>query len=160
MTVSSSDPKSPDYGKHYTQDQVVDLFAPAEESIAAVKKWLVDSGVPVDSITVPKSKGWIQFESTVSTLEGVLNAKYYNYNHVRASGQRIGTDEYSLPSDVSELVDFIHPGIALAQHKSNAEKQTHDRRAASKSASEAALNDKVDTKPKHKQREYRRISLN
>ena len=40
-----STPKSDNYGNHYTPNQVIDLFAPAEESVASVMGWLMDIGI-------------------------------------------------------------------------------------------------------------------
>ncbi|KAJ3499351.1 hypothetical protein NLG97_g391 [Lecanicillium saksenae] len=108
-----SDPASPDYGNHYTAEQVLELFAPAGESVNAVKQWLIKSGIPGDSITIPRSKGWLEFETTASQLESVLKTKYHVYKRDNvADVETIGAEEYSLPPKVSEHVDFIYPGVA------------------------------------------------
>ncbi|KAK5995211.1 Tripeptidyl-peptidase sed1 [Cladobotryum mycophilum] len=93
-----SDPASKKYGKHYTADEVVQLFAPSDDSVSAVKAWLVKFGIPVDKITSPKSKGWLDFETTSGQLESLLNANYHVYDH------------RDFP-----LVDFITPGVVFAQ---------------------------------------------
>lgn len=97
----------------------MELFAPSDESIATVKKWLVDSGIPASSILVPKSKGWISFESTASQLESVLKTKYHIYNHARSEGDHVGADEYKLPAYIAEHVDFIKPAVAFMRKPSD-----------------------------------------
>lgn len=113
----SSDPRSEDYGKHYTQQQVTDTFAPAPETVEAVKSWLIAAGIPKDSIRMPKSQGWITFETTTSKLESLLNTKYNEYTHRKSDGTFIGTDEYKLPVDVADHVDFISPGTSFTTLK-------------------------------------------
>ncbi|KHO00564.1 Peptidase S8/S53, subtilisin/kexin/sedolisin [Metarhizium album ARSEF 1941] len=110
-----SDPSSAKYGRHYSKDQVVELFAPDEGAINSVKSWLTKSGVSADSMTSPKSKGWVDFQSTVGQLESILKTKYHMYDHIQARNAHMGADEYSLPSDISDLVDFITPGVVMSQ---------------------------------------------
>ncbi|TQV93124.1 protease S8 tripeptidyl peptidase I [Cordyceps javanica] len=108
-----SDPKSANYGKHYTADQVIDLFAPKDSSIQAVKQWLIDSGIPSGSIKVPRSKGWVQFKTTAGQLESILKTKYHVYKNSNVENiETIGTEEYSLPAEIAEHVEFVHPGVA------------------------------------------------
>ncbi|KAK2603824.1 hypothetical protein QQS21_004026 [Conoideocrella luteorostrata] len=110
-----SDPSSPKYGQHYSQDEVVELFAPDESSVNTIKNWLVKSGVSADKITSPKSKGWLDFHATVGELESILKTKYHMYDHVQARNAHIGTDEYVLPDEISSLVDFIAPAVVMSQ---------------------------------------------
>ncbi|RFU77057.1 peptidase s8 s53, subtilisin kexin sedolisin [Trichoderma arundinaceum] len=120
-----SHPNSANYGNHYTADQVVELFAPTEHSISAVKAWLVKSGVPGSSITSSKSKGWLDFVTTSGQLESLLKTTYSTYDHIEARNVHVGTDEYSLPNEISQHVDFITPGVVFSPVKisSTAEKR-------------------------------------
>lgn len=110
--TASSDPNSTNYGNHYSQEQLVELFAPEDDSVNAVKDWLVASGIPSGSIQVPRSKSWVHFETTASQLESVLKTKYHVYTHATRESESIGADEYSLPAEIAEHVDFVHPGVA------------------------------------------------
>ncbi|KAL7905061.1 peptidase S8/S53 domain-containing protein [Trichoderma velutinum] len=118
-----SHPESSNYGSHYTADQVVDLFAPSDESISNVKAWLVKSGVPASSITSSKSKGWLSFVTTSGQLESLLHTSFSTYDHVDARNVHIGTDEYSLPKEISQHVDFITPGVVFAPVKTSTKKE-------------------------------------
>ncbi|OTA00191.1 tripeptide peptidase [Trichoderma parareesei] len=120
-----SHPKSANYGNHYTADQVVDLFAPSPQSVAAVTAWLVKSGIPASSITTSKSKGWLDFTTTSGQLESLLQTSYNTYQHVEARNVHVGTDEYRLPEEISQHIDFITPGVVFSPMKtsSGAEKR-------------------------------------
>lgn len=103
---------------------MVELFAPSDNSVSAVKAWLVKSGVPAASITSSKSKGWLDFVTTSGQLESLLKTTYNTYDHVEARNVHIGTDEYTLPNEISQHIDFITPGVVFAPVKaSKAEKR-------------------------------------
>ncbi|KAM0262586.1 hypothetical protein ACHAQJ_001631 [Trichoderma viride] len=124
-----SHPSSANYGNHYTPDQVVELFAPSEDSINAVKAWLVKSGVPASSITSSKSKGWLDFVTTSGQLESLLKTSYSTYDHVEARNVHIGTDEYTLPNEISQHVDFITPGVIFAPVKTSSKAEKREQKS-------------------------------
>lgn len=113
MLMEVSDPDSPKYGQHYTQEQVTEAFAPEQESIDTVTKWLVDAGVPAESIKMPRSQGWLQFRTTVDKLESLLHTKYNVFEDRDTSEHFLGTEAYHLPADVAEHVDFVSPAVAM-----------------------------------------------
>ncbi|KAJ6786523.1 hypothetical protein PWT90_07042 [Aphanocladium album] len=113
LLAEVSDPDSPKYGQHYSQDQVAELFAPEQSTIDAVKKWLISSGIPESSISSPKSKGWLDFKTTVGTLESLLKTSYNMYENTKTSATYLGADKYHLPSDIASVVDFVTPAASL-----------------------------------------------
>ncbi|KHN98389.1 Peptidase S8/S53, subtilisin/kexin/sedolisin [Metarhizium album ARSEF 1941] len=123
-----SDPSSKNYGNHYTQDQVVDLFSPAQDSAEIVKRWLVERGVPDNRITSPRSKGWLDFKTTVSQLEDMLKTTYHFYENKKTGSQHLGADSYSLPSEVSRHVDFVTPGVVPVKVRSPRAMPGHPRK--------------------------------
>lgn len=40
-----SHPKSENYGKHWTSEEIIDAFRPADDTVEAVKQWLKDNGI-------------------------------------------------------------------------------------------------------------------
>lgn len=52
-------PDSPTYGKHWTPSEVAAKFAPTEESIEAVRGWLIASGIDEARIRIATTKSWI-----------------------------------------------------------------------------------------------------
>ncbi|KAJ6783317.1 hypothetical protein PWT90_02552 [Aphanocladium album] len=117
LLLAVSDPASPNYGKHYTADEVTQLFAPDAESIDKVTQWLKDAGIDSRSISIPKSKGFVDFKTTTEKLESLLQTKYHVYDNANTGEQHIGTDEYHLPRAISDVVDFVAPGIVTGTIK-------------------------------------------
>src|SRR4051812_4415870 len=40
-----SHPDSPNFGKHWTAKQVAEAFAPSEEAVNTISRWLAESGI-------------------------------------------------------------------------------------------------------------------
>lgn len=55
-----SNPSSPNFGKHWTAEQVANTFAPLKETTDQVTEWLATSGVNRDRITF--SKGMLDYQ--------------------------------------------------------------------------------------------------
>ncbi|KAJ2980290.1 hypothetical protein NQ176_g2734 [Zarea fungicola] len=113
--MAVSDPDSAQYGKHYSAEQVKELFAPAEESVASVKRWLVNAGVPAKVIRSPTSSGWVDFHATVDQLEKMLKTRYNIYEDAQTGSQLVGAEEYKLPSNVAQHVDFVIPSTVMGK---------------------------------------------
>lgn len=75
---------------------------------------MISSGIPKDSIHITNNQGWIKFETTASKLESLLDTKYHQYSREGHQGAYVGTDEYKVPSNVADHIDFISPGTQLA----------------------------------------------
>ena len=73
--------------------------------------------MPEASIKVPRSRGWVNFDSSVGQLEALLKTRYHVYHHVEARGEHVGADEYHLPEDVAPHVDFVMPGVVFAPRR-------------------------------------------
>jgi tripeptidyl-peptidase-1 len=99
----SSHPESPKYGKYWTQEEIHDLFAPAEETVEAVREWLQMFGIHDSRIVHSDNKGWLAFDATVEEAEKLLRTKYYEHEHRRSSSVRVGCDVYGIPTFVFEL---------------------------------------------------------
>ncbi|KAF7935516.1 hypothetical protein BELL_1052g00020 [Botrytis elliptica] len=112
-----SHPKSSNYGKHWTAEQVHEMFAPSEETIHTVRNWLVDSGIAASRIVHSDTKGWYAFDATTSELENLLNTQYYTYEHSSTDEIAAACDEYHLPAHVQPHVDYITPGVKLISTK-------------------------------------------
>lgn len=90
MLLSVSHPDSPDYGKHWSAKQVVDAFAPKEESIRAVLGWLQEFGISSDRPKISANKGWIHLNATTAEVEELLNTEYHVYTHTETGEEQIG----------------------------------------------------------------------
>ncbi|KAM3449277.1 hypothetical protein MY3296_007053 [Beauveria thailandica] len=116
--LTVSDPESPKYGQHFTKQQVIDLFAPADSTVDAVKKWLVKSGISASSITTSNSKGFLDFVTTSGELNKLLQGNYKIYNHVNGKSSQIMSENYTIPGAVSSHIDFIAPALGLPSRTS------------------------------------------
>ncbi|KAI3334490.1 peptidase S8/S53 domain-containing protein [Ustulina deusta] len=108
-----SDPNSPNFGKHWTAEEVANKFSPAPESKNAVLKWLVDSGIERPRISLSKGHNWVQFDGTVEEAENLFATEYWYYQHIENGGIRLAVDAYSLPEHVQKHVDFVMPTVQL-----------------------------------------------
>ncbi|KAL9095883.1 MAG: hypothetical protein Q9165_001880 [Trypethelium subeluteriae] len=106
-----SDPASPNYGRHWTTDQVNEVFQPSNDTTQNVKQWLEESGISSSRISRSANNAWLNFQATIEEAEKLLYTKYHIFEH-RANGHlSLGCDEYHLPKHVREHVDFVTPGI-------------------------------------------------
>ena len=92
MLMSVSHPESPKYAQHFTPMEVVETFAPSEETISAVTSWLVDSGFSHDRLRLSPNKVWIHVNASTSEVENLLNTEYHVYSHPSGDTQ-IGEEE-------------------------------------------------------------------
>ncbi|KAF2090832.1 subtilisin-like protein [Saccharata proteae CBS 121410] len=108
-----SDPSSSNYGKHWTPEKVVDMFKPAEETIEAVREWLVQSGIAAHRITHTDNKGWFAFQATSEEAERLLHTEFHEYEDAVTGGVLPACDEYHVPRHIQHHIDYITPGIKL-----------------------------------------------
>lgn len=88
-----SDPASTNYGKHWTVEQIKDIFSPSDETIDAVMKWLTVSGIAEDRISLTPSRGWLAFDATVHEAEQLLETEYFQYENGDTGQLNAGCEE-------------------------------------------------------------------
>ncbi|KAI0401512.1 peptidase S8/S53 domain-containing protein [Xylaria palmicola] len=113
LLMDISNPASENYGKHLSAEEVVDLFAPHDSSIEAVKTWLVGAGIEPHTISQSTNKQWIQFDAPVDKVEDLLVTDYHVWEHQMTGAKDIGCDEYHVPKHVKPHIDYITPGVKL-----------------------------------------------
>ena len=92
LLIDVSNPPSPNYGKHWTFDQVNSAFAPSQATVNATTTWLQESGIAGRRITQTRSGGYLTFDATVDELEGLLKTEYYLYQHPDSEYQAVACD--------------------------------------------------------------------
>jgi tripeptidyl-peptidase-1 len=90
----SSHPESPNFGKHWTPEEVHEIFAPAESTVQAVRDWLVASGVEDALIVHTDNKGWLAFDIPTWQAEEIFQTEYHEHVHADTGNVRVGCDEY------------------------------------------------------------------
>ncbi|KAH8880604.1 alkaline serine protease [Thozetella sp. PMI_491] len=111
-----STPGSVHYGKHMTAEEVIDFFAPHQSSVDVVLDWLVTSGIEKSRIGHSTNKQWIQFDATVEEVEGLLYTEFYLWKH-SSGAHDVSCQEYHIPEQVQEHVDYLTPGSRLRTRK-------------------------------------------
>ena len=106
-----SDPDSDRYGFHWTAKDIAHAFAPSKDSIDAVKAWLASAGIPETRVKQGQSLGFVEFEATVDEAENLLNTEYNVYQHTETGQPHVACEEYSIPSYLTEHVDFVYPTV-------------------------------------------------
>ncbi|KAJ3512115.1 hypothetical protein NLJ89_g3712 [Agrocybe chaxingu] len=126
MLMSVSLPSSLEYGRHFTPQEIVDIFAPSRETISAVTDWLVDAGLAPQRLRLSSNKAWIHVNVTVLEVESLLKAEYHLYTHPSGAEQIgdylhhfsepglmsvSGCHNYSVPVQIQKYVDLIKPTV-------------------------------------------------
>ena len=91
ILMDVSDPSSPRYGRHYTTDEVTELFKPSTRTVEQIGEWLKAAGVKHFSHSV--NKQWMQLDLKVEELESLLRTKYFEYEHVTSGNLHIACEE-------------------------------------------------------------------
>ncbi|KIK63943.1 hypothetical protein GYMLUDRAFT_40152 [Collybiopsis luxurians FD-317 M1] len=109
-----SHPNSPNFGKHWSAEQVAKTFAPSAETFETVYEWLTSSSEIInvtERLKVSPNKNWIHLDATVEEAERLILTEYHVYTHEGTGQEHIACDEYHLPSHVSPHVDIVIPSV-------------------------------------------------
>ena len=104
-----SNPKSKNYGKHWSIEKVHETFAPSDESRESVMQWLSQNGI--ESVREEKALHTLAFDLPVADVEKLLNTKYYVYEHAESGDVHVACDSYSVPEHISKHVNIITPTL-------------------------------------------------
>lgn len=128
--LSVSHPTSPNYGRHWTAEEVANAFSPSEETTDKVTQWLLSSGIAVERIL--RTPGSLTVGVSVGEAERLLKTEYHGFRHADTGHKQAACDQYHVPDSLKQHIDFITPGISLfapgADHK---RKRSLSRRADS-----------------------------
>lgn len=80
----------------------------------SVKDWLISAGIDSSRIVHSDNKGWLAFDATAQEAENLLLAEYYEHEHVRSEGLRVGCDAYHLPEHLVSHIDYVLPGVKMS----------------------------------------------
>ena len=101
--MAVSVPDSKDYGQYWDLDRVTDAFYPTPQALDTVKRWLDDAGVDHTADGSPH----VRIATTVKKANMLLNASFGHYDIDGVT--KLRTVEYSIPDDVSQHVELVHP---------------------------------------------------
>ncbi|KAJ7743035.1 subtilisin-like protein [Mycena maculata] len=108
-----ADPRSPNYGQHWSPAQVKETFRPSTETVDTVHAWLThDAGIHAHKIRLSSNGDILQLNVTIAEAESLLRAEYYVYSNDEDGSMRVGCHGgYTLPEHVSKHVDFVWPTV-------------------------------------------------
>ncbi|KAL5531108.1 hypothetical protein ACEPAG_3984 [Sanghuangporus baumii] len=124
-----SHPDSPDYGKHWSAQRVVEHFAPSSETVNAVTDWLTSNGVSRERLRLSNSRSWLEFNASVSEVESLLYAEYHVFEDTDGV-ERVGCEAYHVPEHLVSHIDLIKPTTAFNARIPAPEPNNLDKRAA------------------------------
>ena len=112
-----SNPKSKNYGQWLDKASAEAIIKPKGTANEAVVNWLKSEGVT----QIHTDGTWIKFVANIGTANRLLAADYQQYE--REGVRKIRTTSYSVPEDLMEHIDIIHPTTFFGQTR--AYKPTH-----------------------------------
>lgn len=126
-----SHPTSSEYGKHWTADQVADAFASSDESVTAVKEWLLQNDISEKRLFHHRNN-WLELKVTAKEAERLLRTEYYVHVKDDDGRQKAACDGYFIPKALQGHVDFITPTVHFDTNIETRKKQKVPKPASKK----------------------------
>jgi tripeptidyl-peptidase-1 len=124
LLMDISHPNSENYGNHLSASEVDEMFAPAKDSIDAVTTWLA-STLSDRAITLSRSRQWLELNATIVELQDLLHTDYHEYKNRLTGRAALGCDEYHVPMNIRDHIDFLTPGVTLLEIRKRADDTAH-----------------------------------
>jgi len=117
-----SDPKSPLFHKYWERSKIQETFAPSEDTLMKVKRWLGkhDFGEEEGNLRHRSQTGnLLQLDVTCAQANALLNTHYKWFEHTETGKKhlRVQHGVYSVPKEVAELINWISPTIRFPIRK-------------------------------------------
>ena len=104
-----STPGSASYGQHLSKEEVESFVAPAPQTAQIVNAWLQGAGV--NATTVSPAGDWLSITVPVSTANELFGTEFAVFTHSKTGKETIRTLSYSIPSELTGHLDFVHPTV-------------------------------------------------
>ena len=92
--------------------QVSVFTAPSQETLDAVNAFLKENDITAKSMS--PAGDWLGFQLTVSKANELFDADFNVFQHQDSGRESLVTMAYSLPSDLSQHVEVVHPAISFS----------------------------------------------
>eukprot|EP01099_Mayorella_cantabrigiensis_P004343 TRINITY_DN325_c0_g1_i3.p1 TRINITY_DN325_c0_g1~~TRINITY_DN325_c0_g1_i3.p1 ORF type:complete len:577 (+),score=119.98 TRINITY_DN325_c0_g1_i3:87-1817(+) len=103
-----SNPKSPNYGKHWTFEKIGELTSDLQAQNALLTH--LRKFVPEKQLTWSPHSGYVRVETDVKTAELIIGGKYHKFqSKTKRHLVVMRTLEFSLPKEVEDVLDHISP---------------------------------------------------
>lgn len=87
--------------------------APTQETVSLVTQWLSDNGITAK--TTGAFDDWLSFTIPVSQASSLLDADFNTFVHTPTGDRLIRTLSYSVPADLVEHIEVVHPTTAFVK---------------------------------------------
>ena len=108
LLAEISHPDSSRFGQHLSSEEIVDLFAPAQDTVSAVVSWLEENAIEEARTVLSGNKGWIAFDATVDEAERLLRTEYYQFEHTESGHRSFACDFYHVPEHIQGQIGRAH----------------------------------------------------
>lgn len=124
-----STPSSPNYGAYLSKEevsygallsvlptsspyhlQISAYLSPTNETVSVVNSWLSENGLGATGFSA--TGGWLSVQMPVSAANDLFSANYSVITHSATGKQTVRTLAYSIPADLADHLDFVHPTIS------------------------------------------------
>jgi tripeptidyl-peptidase-1 len=105
ILLDVSDPKSRNYGRHLTFDQIGQMTG-QPKAVAAVRHWLAAAGVAASDMAATVNHEFLVANVTVAQAEHLLEAEFFQFSS-QSQKDVLRALNYSLPAPIAAHVDFI-----------------------------------------------------
>lgn len=82
---------------------------PKPETVAAVTAWLAENDITAS--TISPAGDWLAFSIPVSKANALFDAQFTTFSHLATGESAIRTMAYSIPADLRNDIDLVHPTI-------------------------------------------------
>ncbi|KAK4497871.1 hypothetical protein PRZ48_010526 [Zasmidium cellare] len=117
-----SDPESPRYGQHLSAEELVLALPDASTSAHYITSWLDRNDIQGYEI----SSDHVQFETTVGKADELFSTKFASYQYLDEEPV-MRTQNYSLPVQLEEHVDFVYPTVHFFAPKQRLQTRLEER---------------------------------
>ncbi len=106
-----SNPDSPNYGRHWSKEKVIETFAPKKETIDDVMEWLETEGIAPARVRLSNARNWLFFNATVREVERLLKTEYHIYRHFQHGASHVACEQYHVPEHLLGHIDMVTPTV-------------------------------------------------
>ncbi|MEV4316374.1 S53 family peptidase [Actinocrispum sp. NPDC049592] len=99
-----SDPRDPSYRRYLTPGQVLDRYAPTQQSVQQVRSWLTANGFTIGD--VPSNNAYVEAVGTVSQAQQAFGVHLGEYQ-VNGRTLRAPDTDLSVPASLNGVVDGV-----------------------------------------------------
>jgi len=107
-----SNPRSNQYGKHWTMKEIHDFLKPNDNSIDVILNWIEYYGIDKTSIEyLTSNRDFIRVKTSIKVANEMLNTQYAYWVNDKGTKHMRVKDGYSVPATIADHLDFISPTL-------------------------------------------------